>query len=170
MKEFDQERAEYTVELIVDRDAAAGLRFAVLLNDLWPDTAHKLQHSDAHAALFYCAGRLLDPTVGRLYVIAVCSKLEPFRPFGLRPAHNDVLTFEASYHADMFQNAAADRHLHSQFDFVFAVHKAAHFEKNPKRGVRSRRLGPETAGVGVGGLSRGAQKHRRPKEAIALAD
>ena len=37
MKEFDQERAEYTVELIVDRDAAAGLRFAVLLNDLWPD-------------------------------------------------------------------------------------------------------------------------------------
>jgi len=41
MKEFDQERAEYTVELIVDRDAAAGSRFAVLLNDLWPD--HRAQ-------------------------------------------------------------------------------------------------------------------------------
>jgi hypothetical protein len=37
MKEFDQERAKDTVELIVDRDAAARSKFAVLLSDLWPD-------------------------------------------------------------------------------------------------------------------------------------
>ena len=37
MKEFDQERAEDTVELIVDRDAAAGSRLRALLNELWPD-------------------------------------------------------------------------------------------------------------------------------------
>jgi hypothetical protein len=37
MKEFDAERAEDTVELIVDRDAAAGSRLGTLLNDLLPD-------------------------------------------------------------------------------------------------------------------------------------
>jgi hypothetical protein len=37
MKELDLERAKDTVELIVDRDAAAGSRFRALLNDLWPD-------------------------------------------------------------------------------------------------------------------------------------
>jgi hypothetical protein len=37
MKELDLERAEDTVELIVDRDVAAGSRFRALLNDLWPD-------------------------------------------------------------------------------------------------------------------------------------
>jgi hypothetical protein len=37
MKESDLERAEDTVELIVDRDVAAGSRFRALLNDLWPD-------------------------------------------------------------------------------------------------------------------------------------
>ena len=36
MKELDLKRAEDTVELIVDRDTAAGLRFKALLNDLWP--------------------------------------------------------------------------------------------------------------------------------------
>jgi len=41
LKEFDQERAEDTVGLIVDRDAAAGSRFTALLNDLWPD--HRAQ-------------------------------------------------------------------------------------------------------------------------------
>ncbi len=41
MKEFDQERAEDTVELIVDRDAAAGSRLRALLNELWPD--HRAQ-------------------------------------------------------------------------------------------------------------------------------
>jgi hypothetical protein len=35
--EFDRERAKDTVELIVDRDAAAESRFRALLNDLWPD-------------------------------------------------------------------------------------------------------------------------------------
>jgi hypothetical protein len=35
--ELDRERAEDTVELIVDRDAAAESRFIALLNDLWPD-------------------------------------------------------------------------------------------------------------------------------------
>jgi hypothetical protein len=33
MKELDLERAEDTVELIVDRDAAAGSKFRALLND-----------------------------------------------------------------------------------------------------------------------------------------
>jgi hypothetical protein len=37
MKESDLERAKDTVELIVDRDVAAGSRFRALLNDLWPD-------------------------------------------------------------------------------------------------------------------------------------
>lgn len=37
MKEFDRDRAEDMVEMIVDRDAAAELRFRALLNDLWPD-------------------------------------------------------------------------------------------------------------------------------------
>ena len=37
MKELDLERAEDAVELIVDRDVAAGSRFRALLNDLWPD-------------------------------------------------------------------------------------------------------------------------------------
>ena len=37
MKELDLERAEDTVELIVDRDVTAGSRFRALLNDLWPD-------------------------------------------------------------------------------------------------------------------------------------
>ena len=37
MKELDLERAEDTIELIVDRDVAAGSRFRALLNDLWPD-------------------------------------------------------------------------------------------------------------------------------------
>jgi hypothetical protein len=37
MKEFDAGRAEYTVELVVDRDAAAGSRFKALLDDLWPE-------------------------------------------------------------------------------------------------------------------------------------
>ncbi len=37
MKELDLKRAEDTVELIVDRDTAAGLRFKALLNDLLPD-------------------------------------------------------------------------------------------------------------------------------------
>jgi hypothetical protein len=37
MKELDLERAEDTVELIVDRDVEAGSRFRELLNDLWPD-------------------------------------------------------------------------------------------------------------------------------------
>jgi hypothetical protein len=37
MKELDLERAEDTVELIVDRDVEAGSRFRALLNDLWPD-------------------------------------------------------------------------------------------------------------------------------------
>jgi hypothetical protein len=34
---LDLERAEDTVELIVDRDVEAGSRFRALLNDLWPD-------------------------------------------------------------------------------------------------------------------------------------
>jgi hypothetical protein len=37
MKELDLERAEDTVELIVDRDVAAVSRFRALLNDLGPD-------------------------------------------------------------------------------------------------------------------------------------
>ena len=41
----------------------------------------------------------------------------------MRRAYNDVLTFKTNYNADMFQNAAADRYLHSRFDFVLAVHK-----------------------------------------------
>jgi len=37
MNEFDRERAEDAVELIVDRDATAESSFRALLNDLWPD-------------------------------------------------------------------------------------------------------------------------------------
>jgi hypothetical protein len=36
MKEFDANRANDTVELMVDRDAAAGQRFRELLEDLLP--------------------------------------------------------------------------------------------------------------------------------------
>jgi hypothetical protein len=36
MQDFDAMRAENTVELIVDRDAAAGSNFKALLDDLWP--------------------------------------------------------------------------------------------------------------------------------------
>jgi len=37
MKEFDLERADDTVELIVDRNSGAGSRFGAFLDDLWPD-------------------------------------------------------------------------------------------------------------------------------------
>jgi hypothetical protein len=37
MKQFDLERAERAIELIVDRDTEAGSRFGALLNDMWPD-------------------------------------------------------------------------------------------------------------------------------------
>jgi hypothetical protein len=35
MKDFDANRANDTVELVVDRDATAGLKFRALLDDLW---------------------------------------------------------------------------------------------------------------------------------------
>jgi hypothetical protein len=35
MKEFDANRADDTVELIVDRDTTAGSKFSALLDDLW---------------------------------------------------------------------------------------------------------------------------------------
>ncbi len=35
MKDFDANRANDTVELIVDRDTAAGSKFRALLDDLW---------------------------------------------------------------------------------------------------------------------------------------
>ena len=45
MNEFDRDRAEDAVELIVDRDAAAQSRFRALLNDLWPDQRAQLAAS-----------------------------------------------------------------------------------------------------------------------------
>ena len=36
MKDFDAGRAKQTVELIVDRDTTAALKFRALLDDLWP--------------------------------------------------------------------------------------------------------------------------------------
>jgi hypothetical protein len=45
MNEFDRDRAEDTVGLIVDRDAAAESRFRALLNDLWPDQRAQLAAS-----------------------------------------------------------------------------------------------------------------------------
>jgi hypothetical protein len=45
MNEFDRDRAEDTVELIVDRDAAAESIFRALLNDLWPDQRAQLAAS-----------------------------------------------------------------------------------------------------------------------------
>jgi hypothetical protein len=35
MKDFDANRANDTVELVVDRDATAGSKFRALLDDLW---------------------------------------------------------------------------------------------------------------------------------------
>ena len=35
MKDFDANRADDTVELIVDRDTTAGSKFRALLDDLW---------------------------------------------------------------------------------------------------------------------------------------
>jgi hypothetical protein len=36
MTDFDAGRAKQTVELIVDRDATAALKFRALLDELWP--------------------------------------------------------------------------------------------------------------------------------------
>jgi hypothetical protein len=42
MKDFDAERAEQAVELVVDRDATAASKFAALLEELLPRRPHTL--------------------------------------------------------------------------------------------------------------------------------